>query len=139
MKREFSAGVVIYHIHGYERYYLLIKSTKGHWSFAKGKIEKGETKEEAALREVTEETGLTVTIDNNFAHDVSYNYTEKNELTHKTVYFFAGEAKDMNITLSHEHVDYQWLVYKNALTTLTYKTDKTVLESAELFLKKHKK
>lgn len=37
--------------------YLLIHR-RGHWDLPKGKIDKGETKEQAAIREVEEETGL---------------------------------------------------------------------------------
>lgn len=49
-----AAGGVVHGRYGY-----LFIFRRGKWDLPKGKIEQGETPEEAALREVTEETGLT--------------------------------------------------------------------------------
>ena len=56
---ERSGGFVIYRLEDGQPLYLLIKSSgDGYWGLPKGKIDDGEKKEEAALREVKEETGL---------------------------------------------------------------------------------
>ena len=52
--QERSAGTVIV----CNGEYLLLHYESGHWDFPKGKIEEGETPEQAALRELKEETGI---------------------------------------------------------------------------------
>ncbi|WP_312097301.1 NUDIX hydrolase [Niallia sp.] len=39
---------------------LMVKNHEGHWSFPGGKVETGESLEEAVIREVEEETGLII-------------------------------------------------------------------------------
>ena len=56
-RQEVSAGGVVFRGSGSGVEYALIKAG-GRWSFPKGNIEKGETPELAALREISEETGL---------------------------------------------------------------------------------
>src|SRR5919202_6142120 len=56
-RREFSAGGVVFRRTAEATQYALIKAG-GRWSFPKGNIEKGETAETTALREISEETGL---------------------------------------------------------------------------------
>ena len=58
MPKEKSAGALIYRIQNNIPYYLLLHYHSGHWEFAKGHIEEGENPEEAAKREVEEETGI---------------------------------------------------------------------------------
>ena len=60
MIMEKSCGAVVYTEDGTDRKYIIIRSTGGHYGFPKGHVEKGESEEETALREVEEETGLRV-------------------------------------------------------------------------------
>ena len=108
----------------------------GHWDFAKGKIEKGETKEQAALRELKEEADISATIQDGFLEQLSYFFKEKSDLIKKTVYFFTGEADAGEITISHEHQGYEWLPYEKALEKLTFENAQDVLKKAESFLSK---
>ncbi len=145
MKHLFSAGIIVYRIHHKQIEYLLlqyatgywnfekgkIEYEAGHWDFAKGKIENGETKQEAALRELQEEAGISATIEANFEETFSYIFHDYDkQLTKKTVYFFIGEATSDTITLSHEHIDYAWLPYEQALERLTYDNAKELLKKA---------
>lgn len=133
---QFSAGLIVYTDSNGERLYLLLQYVSGHWDFPKGKIEKRETKEQAALRELYEETGLTAEVVPNFEQVLSYwfrDYTTKNTV-HKTVYFLIGYTQEQVVTLSHEHTDYAWLAYQQALAQLTYDNAKRVLEAVETFL-----
>lgn len=50
---ESSCGAVIFHdIKGEVRYLLIKNKRSAHWGFPKGHIERGETKEQTAIREV---------------------------------------------------------------------------------------
>ena len=61
----------------------------GKWDLPKGKIEKGESLEQAALREVEEETGLSEMILEEFLNNTFHIYTERNgEKILKTTYWF---------------------------------------------------
>ena len=136
MIREFSAGIIVYAQRNNKREYLLLHYTAGHWDFPKGHIEKGESKQEAALRELKEETGLEATIIDGFEESFEYwhRLPKTKELAHKTVYFFVGEASSANVTLSHEHIDFAWLPYEDALEKLTYDNAKEVLKRAHVFI-----
>ena len=61
----------------------------GRWDLPKGKIEKGESLEQAALREIEEETGLKELIIKEFINNTFHLYTERNgEKILKTTYWF---------------------------------------------------
>lgn len=103
MKHLYSAGIITYIIRNNTILYLLLQYGAGHWDLPKGKIEKGETKQEAALRELMEETGLTAEIDNGFEETIYYIFTDylpeeasaksgDKTLAEKTVYFFYGTS-----------------------------------------------
>ena len=59
MIEEISAGVVIFRRENSRILFLLLHYPSGHWDFVKGKIEKGETFHQTAIRETKEETGIT--------------------------------------------------------------------------------
>ena len=139
MKREFSAGVVVYHKTKQHRLYLLLQYGAdgfGHWDFPKGHIEKEESKEEAALRELKEETGLEVTLAAGFEQAFSYFFKDPktHELVLKKVYFFVAPSAHKAVTLSYEHTDYTWLPFEQAVEKLTFKNAKELLEHVEAWL-----
>jgi len=138
MRHEFSAGIVVYREHEGQRLYLLLHYASGHWDFAKGKIEKGETKQEAALRELKEEANISAKILPGFEFSFDYWFRgyETRELINKTVYFFVGPTQETDITLSKEHQGFAWLPYDTALEQLTYDNAKELLADAEAFLNK---
>ena len=59
MEEQTSAGGVVIKDNEKSLEILLIKDRFGHWTWPKGHIEDGETPQEAALREISEETGLS--------------------------------------------------------------------------------
>jgi 8-oxo-dGTP pyrophosphatase MutT (NUDIX family) len=139
MIREFSAGIVVY-VQKRERKYLLLHYQSGHWDFPKGHIEKGEKAEEAALRELQEETGLSAEIHEEFKESITYfhHLMPTKDLAHKTVYFFVGKANFSAVILSHEHIDFAWLSFDEAYKKLTYDNAREILEKADQFLKSKK-
>jgi len=135
MKFVFSAGIVVYFKRKEKVQYLLLLNANGHWDFTKGKIEKGEDKMAAAIRETYEEAGIAVQIDESFEHTIEYFFKEKDgELIRKKVYFFAGKAKTKQIKISFEHIDYGWFSFKEAQEKLSYKNAKQVLQAVHDFL-----
>jgi 8-oxo-dGTP pyrophosphatase MutT (NUDIX family) len=135
MQLQFSAGVIVYRQHEGRREYLLLQAAVYYWGFAKGKIEKGESKREAALRELKEETGLDALIHDGFEYSVGYFFKDRAGLPiKKTVYFFVGEAQFGEVTLSHEHKNFIWLPFQDALCQVTYANDREALILADKFL-----
>lgn len=116
--------------------YLLLQYAHGHWDFVKGKIEPEENKQEAALRELREETGITsITLDPSFSISFSYVYTEVDGIvTKKTVHFFVGCTPETQITLSHEHLNYAWLPFEKAVEQLTFENAQEALRAANKFI-----
>jgi len=84
----------------------------GAWEAVHGHIEPGETPEYAAMREVREETGLTV--------ERLYNVTVHSFYLHRTntvemaVVFCAFARSDTPVTLGPEHVEHEWLTLESA-------------------------
>ena len=61
----------------------------GKWDLPKGKIEKGESEQQAAIREVGEETGLQNLMVEKFLNNTFHIYTERNgDKILKTTYWF---------------------------------------------------
>ncbi|MEX0849389.1 MAG: NUDIX domain-containing protein [Candidatus Dependentiae bacterium] len=138
MIRQFSAGLVLYYDcdgKPENREFLLLHYATGHWDFAKGKIEKGETKHQAALRELDEETGLTADVFPGFEEQFSYWFRDQDgQLINKTVYFFVACTNQKDVALSHEHIGFDWLPYEAALERLTYKNAQDMLRKVKMFL-----
>lgn len=143
MKREFSAGVIVYYDDFVNdqpvRLYLLLNYRRGYWDLAKGKLENGETNLQAAIRELKEETGLEAQIHEGFEQSLSYMFKDPDgELVHKTVTFYVGKVSTRQVTLSHEHLSYKWVPYKDAIQELTYPNAQQILAMAEHFVSTHK-
>lgn len=123
MLEERSAGSIIYRQSSEGKMYLLLNYPSGHWDFVKGNIEKGETFKQTVLREIREETGISdITFVDGFEDKIEYHYQRDGQVIHKEVVFFLSNTKTDQVVLSHEHLDYTWLNYNDALGKLTYKT-----------------
>lgn len=111
--------------------FLLLNYPTGHWDFVKGKIEQGETLHQTAVRETKEETGISdLEFVEGFEEKINYNFQFEGELIQKEVVFFLGKTKTHTINVSHEHLDYTWLDYENALEKVTYQNAKNILSKA---------
>ena len=132
---EKSAGIVLFRNDSDKNEFLLLNYPQGHWDFVKGKIEQNETSHEAAIRETREETGITnIEFIDGFEESVEYDFRFRKEDIHKKVIFFLAKTDEKNIKLSHEHNDYLWLEYSNALKKTTFENAKNVLSKANQFL-----
>lgn len=132
MLEERSAGTILYKESPSGKMYLLLNYPSGHWDFVKGNIEKGETFKETVVREAREETGITdISFVDGFEDKVEYYYQRDGEVIHKEVVFFLASTRTDNVKLSHEHQDFIWLGFDEALKKLTYKTAKKLFKKVK--------
>ena len=135
MIEETSAGIVLFRKEESKILFLLLHYPSGHWDFVKGKMEKGESTHQTAIREAKEETGITdITFIENFEEWIEYNFKHQGELVQKKVVFFLAETKTKEVKISHEHSGYTWLDYNSSMEKTTFDNAKTVLTKAEKLL-----
>jgi 8-oxo-dGTP pyrophosphatase MutT (NUDIX family) len=136
MRTETSAGIVLFRNISNENEFLLLNYPQGHWDFIKGKMEKKETPRETALIETKEETGISdIEFIDGFEESVEYDFRFNDEDIHKKVIFFLAKTETLQtVSLSHEHNDYLWLGYNDALKKTTYGNAKNVLSKANELL-----
>ena len=139
MKFEFSAGGVTYKESGGKIFILVAQHSQHHgWVFPKGLIGdqiKGEGKEETALREVKEETGIEAKIVRPLT-PVTYWYFFNKEKIKKTVYYFIMEYVNGDFkTRDLEMENVEWLEEEKVENKLTYKSDKNVWQEARRYIK----
>ncbi len=114
---------------------LLIQQNDGHWGFPKGHVEKHETEQETALREVREETGLEVEIFSSFRQETHY---QPSPGVHKdVVYFLARPVGGAESMQREELQDMQWLRLADAQSAITYENDVELLRSAIRYYRSH--
>ena len=135
MPIEKSAGAIIFRRENSRTKYLLIQYGWGHWEFPRGLIEKGESLEETARREIREEVRIKdIRFIPGFKEWFKFFFKLKGKNIMKIATFLLAETKTKKVKLSHEHKDYVWLEYEEALEKLTFKNSKEVLKNANDFL-----
>ncbi len=131
---EISAGVVIFREDS-KLLFLLLYYPSGHWDFVKGKIEEKENTHQTVVRETKEETGITdLDFVDGFEESIEYDFQYDGELIHKKVIFFLAKTSIEKIKISHEHLDYVWLEFEDALEKTTYQNARSVLSRANQLL-----
>ena len=139
MRTEKSCGAVVFRNKNNNIQVLLIRHLNGgHWAFPKGHVEKGETEEQTALREILEETGLAVELDNRYRQVVSY--SPKKDVVKDVVYFAATASSDAATVAQEEEISQiVWVDMHNAADYVSFDNDKKVLLGAiEHYLNTHK-
>jgi 8-oxo-dGTP pyrophosphatase MutT (NUDIX family) len=101
------------------------------WSFPKGHIELGESAEVAMLREIKEETGLSVKIVKELP-DLEYlNYGGENV---STKMFLVESKDDSELKPEFEGDDIKWFTYNEVIEKLTYDNLKEYFKKVLLIL-----
>jgi len=137
MKEERSAGVVIFLEKSEGTHFLLLNYPTGHWDYVKGKIEEGENNRQTAIRETREETGISdLEFVEGFEEKINYDFQFEGEVIQKEVVFFLAKTKTSSVNVSHEHLDYTWLDYENALKKITYQNAKNILSKVNNLIRK---
>jgi len=151
--REKSAGAIIFRKEEGNIYYLLLnyppsnEGKRGQWGFAKGHVEKDETEQQTALREIAEETGIKdIKIIQGFKKLEKYFFRKSYGLegearkkapwVFKSVVFFLAETKTKDVKISHEHTGFLWLPIEEAIKKTTFKNSKKLLKDANDFITK---
>jgi type II secretory ATPase GspE/PulE/Tfp pilus assembly ATPase PilB-like protein/8-oxo-dGTP pyrophosphatase MutT (NUDIX family) len=98
----------------------------GAWETVHGRIETGEEPEEAALREVQEETGLAVQRLYNVT--VQPFYLHHSHTVELAVVFAAFVDAGASVTLGEEHSRYEWLDAESAATRFFWPRERAALQ-----------
>jgi 8-oxo-dGTP pyrophosphatase MutT (NUDIX family) len=97
------------------------------WAFPKGKLEHGENEEEAALREVEEETGLRCRL----GREVGITRYDDSRGRPKTVRYWQMTPVGGNLGAANEVDDARWVPLADAPHLLTYERDIELLVQLE--------
>jgi 8-oxo-dGTP pyrophosphatase MutT (NUDIX family) len=138
-KREISAGGVVYR-HGDDGIEVVLASRRTRrgdlaWGLAKGGIEDGESMEDAAVREVREETGIRAEIEASLG-ETRYFYVWEDVRIRKTVHFYlmrsvGGDLDDRD----DEMEEVRWFPLERALKRAAYRGERDVLKRAAELLR----
>lgn len=126
MKREFSAGGVV--VRGRE--VAVVSPRKGVLALPKGHPDGEETLEEAATREVLEETGLVAEPVERLG-EVRYWYTFRGDRVLKSVTFFLFDYVSGSVDDHDDEVESaEWIPLERAPEVLSYKGEREMAEKA---------
>lgn len=133
---ETSAGGVVFRNEGAEPVYLLIRDSYQNWGFPKGHVEEGEQPDAAALREVSEETGLARLEIRAPVDTIDWHFRFRGRLIHKVCHFYLMEAQDSRTKPQRAEgiTACRWARYDAAAKLLSYANAREVLGHAHALL-----
>jgi 8-oxo-dGTP pyrophosphatase MutT (NUDIX family) len=100
------------------------------WTLPKGTPNAGETREETAIREVGEETGLEVRITAPF-ESIEYWFAQRGVRIHKTVHYFLMEPIGGDLDRhDREFETVRWISFAEAQHLLTFETERALVARA---------
>jgi 8-oxo-dGTP pyrophosphatase MutT (NUDIX family) len=122
-----AAGGVVLRRNGDRREVALVHRPKYEdWTLPKGKLEPGETDEQAAVREVEEETGMRCELDEELPL-VRYRDAQGRD---KLVRYWRMHVVGGSFSPTAEIDELRWLEIEDGATLLSYERDRAVLRSA---------
>ncbi|MDR7534647.1 MAG: NUDIX hydrolase [Armatimonadota bacterium] len=135
VKRARSAGGVVFRRTSRGAELLLLRHASGKWMLPKGTIERGETPEAVALREVREETGLSnVQVRTDLGQErYSFYWRTENAFYDKTVRYYLLEflgGEDVQPQRDEGFVAAEWVTVDEALRRIKYKETREIVRRA---------
>lgn len=136
MKAPFNVFVIPYFINEDNSvvYAIFKRSDEGYWQFIAGGGENNETAMQTAKRESFEEAGISF---ESKYRDLNFNellrvedvrgYLWGPDVKKIPNHGFAVEVRTKQISLSHEHTDYKWVKFDEALNLLKWEGNKRAL------------
>jgi 8-oxo-dGTP pyrophosphatase MutT (NUDIX family) len=131
-QRETSAGGVVFRIHDGSALFLLIKDSYQNWGFPKGHLESGERAEDAAVREVREETGIDDLALRGRIETIDWYFRFRGQLIHKVCHFYLMETGQAttNPQQAEGITACRWVSFDDALAAISYANARKVLGRA---------
>ncbi len=87
---EKKGGAIVYAEKDGQTLFALVHDVFGYWTISKGSIEEGENEEEATIREIKEEIGLDIKIEEKLGeNEYVANHPQKGRILRKVAYFLA--------------------------------------------------
>lgn len=118
MKYEKSCGAVVFNEKGE---ILIVTHRAGHTDFPKGHVERGETEEETARREVKEETNIDIEL---LPGRYSVRYFPKPNVDKTVIFFPAKKISGEIIAQEKEVSEVKWVSKEQIESYLTYESAK---------------
>lgn len=140
--RRRSAGIVPYRMGtAGPEFLLLFNLFFDQWQFPRGGVKKGEDDVTCALREMKEETGLSLAhLHDDCRIELQYTATIRNYAIERTVVYYLGRADVGDIQLGHEnHCEARWESAQSAWELLTETSPEQLpaLDAAVAYLQSH--
>jgi ADP-ribose pyrophosphatase YjhB (NUDIX family) len=127
--QETSAGGVVFRKTPAGIRFLLIKDPYKKWGLPKGHVDSGESFEETADREITEETGLRDLILHASLGVIDWHFRLRGKRIHKSCHFFLFEAPTGSPCPQAEEgiLACQWFSFSDAVKTISYENACNIL------------
>lgn len=132
---DHAVGVIVYHDFLRERKFLILKHRKGHWSYAKGHSDPGETEFLTARRELHEEAGID---DVEFLGSKvllweRYSFTtKKGKTVKKEVAYFIAKSNTESVKVDNNEITaFKWCSLEEARIQLTFSDSYKTLRDAD--------
>lgn len=106
----------------------------GRWEFPGGKVEAGETDEQAIVREFGEEFGVTVKVGSHIT-DAEFAHRDKKCLLHAYEVFMPRDGRTERFTLT-EHTDYKWIPVSEIENLSFVDSDMKIYPAVKKFIQK---
>jgi len=138
-KYRLTCGAIIYNTDKGVPYYLLLKYPT-YWGFVKGEVEPGETEERTLNRESAEEAGIyDLQIFPRFRETQHYFHRFQGQLIRSDAVYFLAKTSSWKVKISHEHENYKWCTYEQAMELMRLRANRELLTKANLFLHEYYK
>jgi len=136
IREEVSAGGIVFRRDGARTFVLLIRDSYRNWGFPKGHVEDGEAPDQAALREVGEETGLGALEVRGPIETIDWEFRFRGQRIHKTCHFFLIETRHRRTAPQRAEgiTACRWATFEQADRMLAYDNARGVLRQARTVL-----